>query len=137
MAFTDEQRRDIRKYLGVPFGFYDLNSRLESMMDLVGSNPTDQAQVEEWLDRLAEIDASLTSSESSSTTATYGALKKVDGDVEFYEPTGNSAESSLSLVEQGRTLIGRLARVFGVSDHLPIADYFTAARPAGFTIPLG
>lgn len=138
MAFTADQKRDIRKYLGVSFGFYDLNHRLESMIDLVGTNATDQEQIEDWLDRLAEIDSALTGSSSSTTTATYGALKKVD-EVEFYEPSDSSSESSgsLSLVTQGRTLIKRLARAFGVNDYLPIGDYFGASLPMGFTIPMG
>lgn len=138
MAFSDEQKRDIRKYLGVPFGFYDLNSRLESMMDLVGANATDQAQVEEWLDRLVEIDSSLTSSSSSSTTATYGPLKQVD-EVQFYEPSDDSSASasSIALVEQGRVIIARLTRALGVSDALPIGDYFSGFKRAGFVIPLG
>lgn len=139
MAFSDEQKRDIRKYLGVPFGFYDLNSRLESMMNMVGDNATDQEQIEEWLERLTEIDEELTSSESSGSTATYGALKKVD-EVEFHPPTDGettSAGSSIALVEQGRVLIARLARAFGVSDYLPIGDYFAGFKRVGFVIPLG
>jgi hypothetical protein len=138
VAFTDAQERDIRKYMGVPFGFYDLNSRLESMMDMVGANATDSAQIIEWLDRLTEIDEALTSSESSGSASTYGAIKKVD-DVEFFEPSdgADASESSIALVEQGRVLIGRIARAFGVSDYLPIGDYFAAIKRTGFVIPLG
>jgi hypothetical protein len=132
------QKRDIRKYMGVSFGFYDLNHRLESMMNLVGSDATDQAQIDEWLERLAEIDESLTGEAAASTTATYGALKKVD-EVEFYDTSDDSGSSTgtLTLVEQGRTLIGRIARAMGVSDYLPIGDYFGNRRPTGFTISLG
>lgn len=137
MAFSDAQKRDIRKYLGVPFGFYTLTTRLESMMDHVGGNATDQAEVETWLTRLTAIDSALTGSASTSA-ATYGPLKQVD-EVEFYEPTdengGNS--STIGLVAQGRVLIGRLARAFGVSDVLPHGDYFGNQQPAGFMIPLG
>lgn len=138
MAFTDEQRRDIRKCLGVPFGFYNLNTRLESMMDLVGNNATSSEQIVEWLDRLTEIDESLTSSESSGTTATYGAIRKVD-EVEFFEPKDGSdaSASTITLVEQGRVLIARIARALGVSDFLPHGDYFAGIRRAGFVIPLG
>lgn len=135
MAFTAEQERDIRKYMGVSFGFYDLSHRLESMMDLVGSNATDQAQIDAWLLRLADIDAALTGDASS--TATYGAIKKVD-EVEFFAPTEQQEGSNtLSLVTQGRTIIGRIARALGVSDYLPIGDYFGSRRPMGFTISLG
>lgn len=135
MAFTDSQKKDIRKYLGVPFGFYELNSRLEGMMTLVGQNSTDQTEVEVWLTRLTAIDSALTSSSSSSVS--YGALKQVD-EIQFYEPTDASdSGSSIALVDQGRVLIDRLARAFGVSDVLPRGDYFGTKRPAGFSLPLG
>jgi len=138
MAFTAEQEKDIRKYMGVPFGFYELNHRLESMMDLVGTSLTDKAQIEEWLTRLTAIDSSLTG--SSSSAATYGALKKVD-EVEFFSPTdsGEASTSTLTLVQQGRVLIGRIAAALGVSDYLPYRnfDYFGSRRSSGFLIPLG
>lgn len=137
MAFNDEQKRDIRKYLGVAFGFYDLNSRLESMMNLVGSNDTDQAQIVEWLDRLAEIDEQLTTGSASGTTATYGPLRRVD-DVEFHPPDSDGDDaSSLGVVDQGRVLIARLARAMGVSDYLPASDYFSGTRRSGFVIRQG
>ncbi len=138
MAFTAEQEKDIRKYMGVPFGFYELTSRLESMIDLVGTNATDQAEIVVWLTRLAAIDAALTGSAAASATSTYGSLKKVD-EVEFYPTTDDSSSDTgtLSLVAQGRTLIGRIARAMGVSDSLPIGDYFGSRRPSGFTISLG
>ena len=138
MAFTEANKKDIRKYLGVPFGFYTLTSRLESMMNLVGQNATDQAEIEGWLTRLGEIDTALLGSGSSTTTATYGALKKVD-EVEFYEPTDDSSTgaSTIALVEQGRVLIHRIARALGVSDVLPHGDYFGSNQPMGFTLPLG
>lgn len=137
MAFTDAQKRDIRKYLGVPFGFYDLNTRLESMIVKVGSDATDQAEVDLWLTRLAEIDTALTDS-SSSSTATYGSLKKVD-EIEFYEPSDDSSSGAgnISLVDQGRVIIQRLARALGVSDVLPYGDYFGTSKPMGFQIALG
>jgi len=137
VAFTAEQEKDIRKYMGVPFGFYELNHRLESMMDLVGTNSTDQAQIVTWLVRLTEIDESLTGSDA--TSAAYGALKKVD-EVEFYN-TSETAEGSaaLTFVQQGRVLIGRIAAALGVSDYLPYRgfDYFGSRRSSGFLIPLG
>lgn len=139
MAFTAEQEKDIRKYMGVPFGFYELSHRLESMMDLVGTSATDQAQIVTWLTRLAAIDTALTGDTAASVTSTYGSLKKVD-EVEFYPTTDSDSSSgsgTLTLVAQGRTLIGRIARALGVSDYLPIGDYFGSRRPSGFTISLG
>lgn len=122
--------------MGVSFGFYDLNHRLESMMDLVGQNATDQAEIETWLTRLAAIDSALTS--STSDTDEHGAIKKVD-EVEFYPVGGEdgTGSSTLGLIDQGRTLIARIARAMGVSDYLPQGDYFGAQKPNGFTISLG
>jgi hypothetical protein len=124
--------------MGVSFGFYDLNHRLESMMSLVGENTEDKAQIVTWLGQLSEVDDALTGSTATNSSATYGALKKVD-EVEFYAPADGSSNSSgtLSRVEQGRALIGRIARALGVSDYLPQGDYFGSRRPMGFTIPLG
>lgn len=135
MAFTAEQVKDIRKYMGVPFGFYELSHRLESMIGLIGTNATDQAQIEAWLTRLAVIDTALT---GSTSTLAYGFLKKVD-EVEFYdaEDAASVGALPLTLVAQGRTLIERIARAMGVSDYLPIGDYFGGRRPSGFTISLG
>lgn len=135
MAFTAAQKKDIRKYLGVPFGFYDLNYRLESMMEKVGADATDSAEVIAWLTRLTAIDAAVTGDSSSS--ATYGALKKVD-EVEFYNVTDGSASgNTIGLVNQGRVLINRLARAFGMDDTLPNGDYFGTRRGGDGIIGLG
>lgn len=134
MAFTDAQKRDIRKYLGVPMGFYDRNTRLESMMDTIGANSTDQDEVDGWLTRLAEIDTALTS--TSSTSVEYGALKAVD-EVQFYKPEDDSGTGSISLADQGRVFIDRLARAFGVADHLPAGDYFGTKNSMSFEMKLG
>ncbi len=139
MAFTDAQKRDIRKYLGVPFGFYTFTSRLESMMNLVGDNATDKAEIDGWLTELAALDAAIaTAASGSASSATYGALKKAD-EVEFYSPKDSvgAVTTSISATERGRTLIARLARAFGVSDCLPICDYFSRASSAGAPIQLG
>lgn len=134
MAFTAVQKKDIRKYLGVPFGFYDLNYRLESMMDKVGGDATDSAEIIVWLTRLAEIDTALTSSTASS--ASYGALKRVD-EIEFYDTGGASAGNTIGLVNQGRVLINRIARALGMDDQLPNGDYFGARRGNDGILALG
>ena len=134
MPFTDAQKRDIRKYLGAPMGFSDKNTRLESMMDTVGANSTDQDEMDGWLTRLAAIDTALTS--TSATSVEYGALKQVD-EVQFYEPENNSGSGSISLADQGRVLIDRIARALGVSDHLPAGDYFGTRNSMGFEMKFG
>lgn len=138
MAFTAAQKRDIRKYLGAPFGFYDLHTRLESMMDVIGANSTDQSEVDTWLTRLTAIDTALTGSSSSGSSFTYGSLKKAD-ETEFY-PLGegeSSGSSGIALVDQGRVLIDRLARALGVADEFPQGDYFGTRRPLTAAYGLG
>lgn len=139
MAFTDEQKKDIRKYLGVPFGYYDLNTRLESMMNTVGANPTDEAQIVLWLDRLAVIDAALTGTAAGTASVTYGPLKKVDEN-EFYEPSDSASSgghNTIGLVEQGHAFIARISRSLGMADVLPYGDYFGGTVGFGFQVQLG
>lgn len=134
MAFTDTQKRDIRKYLGVPFGYYDLNTRLESMMDVVGASATDSAEVILWLDELAVIDTRNVVT-SSSSSASYGPLKQVD-EVSFYEPSADGS-STLDPIDRGRSLIQRLARSLGVNDYLPLGDYFASSQAMTHPLMLG
>jgi len=124
MAFTDAQKKDIRKYLGVPFGFYHLTTRLESMMLLVGDNATDSTQVIDWLTELAVIDERLNIDEDSAAYAS-GSLKRIE-DIEFY-----------GLQERGKMLILRIARALGVDDVLPNGDYFKANQRASGMLNLG
>lgn len=133
MAFTAAQKKDIRKYLGVPFGFYDLNYRLESMMDKVGADATDSAEVVSWLTELGTIETAI--SGGSSSAVTYGALKKVD-EVEFHPPS-ESGSATTSPESRGRALIMRLARAFGVDDVLPNGDYFSGSMGGGGMLALG
>lgn len=135
MAFSAVQKRDIRKYLGVAFGFYDLNTRLESMMDRIGSVAEDQAQVEAWLTELNAIETGQAST-SSTAAATYGSLKKVD-EVEFYQAEDGESSSTLSPIDRGRALIDRIARSFGVDDYLPNGDYFSSMQRVTRFVALG
>lgn len=134
MAFTDTQKRDIRKYLGVPFGFYYLNHRLESGMGMIGENATDSAEIVAILTELATIDAALATAGTSANAT--GLLKQVD-EVQFYDGQQSAGYIAPGALQRGRTLIARLARDFGCSDYLPIGDYFSAARSGGFEMELG
>lgn len=106
-------------------------------MDLVGQTAIDQAEIVTWLTRLDAIDDALTGASATSTAIT-GSLKQVD-EVHFYPVTGeeSSSSGSLTLISQGRVLIGRIARALGVSDYLPIGDYFGDRRSPGYLVPLG
>lgn len=137
MAFTAAQKKDIRKYLGVPFGFYDLNTRLESMLNKVGDDATDSAEVILWLTELATIDTELQSSTTSGSYS-YGALKRAD-EVEFHPITegDGSSSSTIGYADRGRILIQRIARALGVDDMLPNGDYFGKTRKVSVPLMLG
>lgn len=135
MPFTAAQKLDIRTYLGAPSVYPDFQHRLEGAMDAVGGDADALAKVAGWLTRLAAIDTALTGSAAS--TYSYGNLKQVD-EVEFYDVSESSDANSIGLVNQGRVLIGRIARVLGVADFLPgDFDYFGESRSASFALPLG
>ena len=136
MSFTEAQKKDIRKYLGVPFGFYNQSHRLEGMMDKVGGTLADRDEIASWLDEIATIDTTLSTTASSSGVA-YGALRKVD-EVEFFSPEDSGSSASTGgAAARGRTLIQRIARSLGVDDILPNGDYFSQARGGGWDLQLG
>jgi hypothetical protein len=136
MAFTSTQKQAIRNYLGVAGVYPEFRFRLEGAMTVVGSDTDASASMTTWLTRLATIDDALTGA-SATTTATFGELKKVD-EVEFY-PTSQSASgaSTLNLIQQGRVLIQRIAKMLGVWPDLPAGDYFGAIGSRSVDIALG
>ncbi len=135
MAFNSAQKVKIRTYLGFALGFYDLNTRLESMMDTVGADADAQTHVEGILAELLTVDAALASSGSTTTSA--GSLKKVD-DVEWYDTsTSTTGASTVTAPERGKMLINRLAACFGFrTDELP-SNYFAAGSSSGNEMALG
>lgn len=113
MAFTSSEKRQIRSYLGYSGGYRDSTVSLESMLDVVASQVDEAAYARDLLTKIAAVDAALASSGSGSS-ATYGAVKKVD-ELEFYDVTSSSGgTSTLSGVEYGEVLIERLRALFGV-----------------------
>ncbi len=113
MAFNSSEKRQIRSYLGRSGGFRDSDYVLESMMDVVGAQVDESAYARELLASIADVDASLAGSGSGSS-ATYGAVKKVD-EIEFHPlSSGESGTTTLSGVSYGEVLIERLRALFGV-----------------------
>lgn len=112
MAFTDAQKDQIRGILGFALGFYQYNYRIESMMDKVGGNATDQAVVEGLLASITAIDTAINSSVVSGVIT--GSLKAVTGDVEWYnfQESGGS-EVLIPPKQRGRMLVSRLATCLG------------------------
>lgn len=132
MAFTDAQKVSIRRYLGYPLGFYDLNYRLESMMDKVGASAVEQAAVETILAELVTVDAAIATAGASASSA--GSLKAIVGDVEWYNTTTESNTSSIDALGRGKMLIERLRQSFGVELG---GRYFGTAPPFAGEMALG
>ena len=102
MAFTDDQKTQIRRYLGFPDVFRASNTRLESAMDVIGGRSEVQSMIESDLAAITAIEAKLTDSLSSA------GIKKVD-EIEFFE-----AGQRKAIREEGRRLCGRLSITMGV-----------------------
>lgn len=105
-------------------------SVLDTAIALLGSDPVTQAPIDAILVELAAVDAVI--ADSGTTTATSGALKKVDTDVEFYSPKDSAASATVTItaMARGHMLIRRLAQRLG-GECLIAADYFTLGLDAG------
>lgn len=134
MAFTAAQKVSIRRYLGFPLGYYDLNSRLEGMMDTVGASAPEQAAVESILTELATIDAALATAGTATSSA--GTLAQVD-EIRWHPVTAESQSVSIDAMARGKMLINRLAASFGFkTDELP-SLYFAKGSSRGNELALG
>ena len=134
MAFTATQKDQVRQYLGFAAGFYDLNTRLESMFDTIGADAVAQASVEAIMAKIVLVEAAVASGGTSA--ATQGALKAITGDVEWYSPDESGGAFTPNR-EYGRMLINRLAARFGFTrEELP-SDYFGTGGYRGGEMALG
>jgi hypothetical protein len=133
VAFSTTQRDQIRQYLGFAAGFYDLNTRLESMFDTVGGDAVAQAGVEAIMAKIVLVEAAVAS--SGTVASVQGALKEITGDVGWYPP--DSSSSPMTARQYGNVLINRLAARFGFTrDDLP-SDYFGTGGWRGGEMALG
>ena len=135
MAFTATQKDQIRQYLGFAAGFYDLNTRLESMFDTVGADAVAQASVEAIMAKIVLVETAFQS--SGTTSATQGPLKEITGDVGWYDITDENSGAGVRTPEYGNILINRLAARFGFTrDELP-SQYFGPGGWRGGEMALG
>lgn len=118
MAFSETQKNQVRMFLGYSAGFRDATIRLESMFEVIGANPVEQASVEAILTELASIDVVLASAGQS--VSSQGAIRRAD-DVEFFSEKDSASSNKTDATTRGRILVGRLARRFGVP---ALEDYF-------------
>lgn len=113
-TFTSAEKRQIRSYLGYSGGYRDSNYILESMMDVVANQVDEAAYARDLLTKIDAVDTALNAAGSSGSSATYGAVKKVD-EIEFYDTkTGTTSTTTLSGVKYGEVLIERLRALLGV-----------------------
>lgn len=128
MAFTEDQKVDIRFFLGYPDVYRQSNPRLENAIDIMGSRPATQTKVEMLLARLNAI-YGINPNDAGSidgAVAVLGISKVVDAFGETIEygssasaKNGSGASALLNdLFQYGRTLVGALSSFFGV----PIAS---------------
>jgi hypothetical protein len=103
MSFTDTERAAIRAALGYPQLFKQEFYRLESAMDLVGSNPEQLTLAQTYLDQITTIETGLTSALATS------GMKKAE-DIEWYD--GQARITGLR--KEGRRLTARLSNLLGV-----------------------
>jgi hypothetical protein len=123
VAFSPEEKRKIRSYLGYSGGFRDRGVRLESMMDVVGAQTDEYEYALTLLDQIDAVDTALneTGTTQTSTITGTGALKKVD-EVEYYAPKDSvvngevisGATTAIVGRDWGEILIERLRALFGV-----------------------
>lgn len=129
MAFTEDQKNQIRMYLGFPAGWYFLDVRLEDMMDKVGQSAVEQSSVEAIMASIATLDAAIASQSASGFTL--GSLKRAD-DIEWYDYSASGGAATVVPPKQrGNWLINRLAARFGYRRDELLSDYFGQAGGIG------
>jgi hypothetical protein len=134
VAFTPTQEDQIRQYLGFAAGFYDLNTRFESMLDTIGADAVAQSGVEAIMAKIVLVEAAVASGGTSSEAR--GSLKEIVGDVGWYS-IQESQGAVTTARDYGRILINRLAARFGFTrDDLP-SDYFGEGGWRGGEMALG
>jgi hypothetical protein len=111
VAFSEAQKVSIRRYLGYPLGYYDLNYRLEAMFGKIGDIAVEQSAVEVILAELATVDAVVAT--GGQTVQSLGSLKKAD-EVEWHPITNESRGVTIDALKRGKMLIERLRQSFGV-----------------------
>lgn len=130
MAFTSSEKRQIRSYLGYSGGYRDTTVSLESMLDVVASQVDEAAYCRDLLTKIAAVDTALAASGSSGSSATYGAVKKVD-EIEFFSPSDSSGgtTTAISGIAYGEVLIERLRALFGIE---LVGRYFRSSPSNNF-----
>ena len=116
MALTDQQKADIRLYVGWSARFHQTDTRLEGAMTAVGDLPEHSAQIVDLLAKLKTIDSDLIGSHGRLKANTVGSIEL------------NRSELGQRRSE-GRRLVGRICSILGVP---PGADVFGSGGVSRF-----
>ena len=118
MAFTDEQKENIRFYLGYPQVYLYANPRLENAIDVVGISATLVAKVQAILDKITATEDNLSNAQDTA------GLKRAE-DIEWYGDTNQNVVGILK--KEGSKYCGQLSIIFGV----PLAS--NTFSPGGYS----
>lgn len=124
MAFTDEQKADIRFFLGYPAIYLYRNPRLENALEIIGADAAAKARTELLLAKLATVYGAFTNDPNAQIdkalqTAGISEVESADDRVKYGDSSkgGSQTFSSSSLntiADYGRMLAGALSSWFGV-----------------------
>lgn len=113
MAFTEQQRVDIRMYMGYPALYLQVYSLLEMAMDAIEQVADSQQRVIDLLASLGVVDAQITD-----------AYNRIQADQVGEMKIGRMSEINI-LRSEGRRLVGRLSAILNVEPRL---DAFGEAK---------
>lgn len=124
MAFTSQEKANVRYYLGFQDQFRDVNTTLESQL-AGGTSAEGETIARALLTSLAAADTSL--------AASHGRLKAIKvGPIEL------SAETEIRMLRaEGRRFVGRLASLFGVDPRADVFGEGAGSSSMGGLVPLG
>lgn len=124
MAFTDQQKADIRFFLGYPAIYLYRNPRLENALQLIGDDAAAKARTEILLEKLSKIFGAFTGDPNAQLdkalqTAGISEVESADDRVLYGDSSkgGSQTFSSSSLntmADYGTMLVGALSAWFGV-----------------------
>jgi hypothetical protein len=120
-AFTDDQRAQIRMYLGYSGRFVQFDDVLQRALDATDGKPADQTIVLAQLAECVRIDAALVLAEGRLKASKAGPI----------ELNGDEMEQ---LRDRGRQAVGRMARQLGVEAR---GDAFEGILPSTRATPWG
>lgn len=124
MAFTEEQKANVRYYLGFQDQFRDVNTTLESQLS-GGTSAEGETIVIAILASLADIDTRLSAAPDRLKAKKVGSID-LPGPDEIH-----------MLRSEGRRYVGRLASIFGVAPKDDVFGDGYGISSMGGLIPLG